>query len=129
MDSETLTFDDLDALDGLLPEGGKTKYRMAWVLVFFDLPVDTKKARKRAADFRKALLRDGFVMVQYSVYARPCSSMDRVKTELRRIKKAIPPEGEVRAMTVTDAQWGRMVVYRNAAKGKSEEAPDQLLLL
>jgi hypothetical protein len=43
---------------------------MAWVIVFFDLPVDTPEARKTAADFRKNLIRDGYFMVQFSVYAR-----------------------------------------------------------
>ena len=46
------------------------KYRMAWVIVFFDLPVDTPEARKTAGDFRKDLIRDGYFMVQFSVYAR-----------------------------------------------------------
>ncbi len=34
-----------------------------WVLVFFDLPTDTKRERKAAAKFRKDLIGDGFSMV------------------------------------------------------------------
>ena len=49
-----------------------SKYRMAWVLVFFDLPVGTPEERRDAANFRKDLLKDGYMMVQFSVYARPC---------------------------------------------------------
>jgi hypothetical protein len=44
-----------------------SKYRMAWVLVFFDLPVGTPEERKAATNFRKDLLRDGYMMVQFSV--------------------------------------------------------------
>ena len=33
-----------------------SEYRVMWVLVFFDLPTDTKKERKASADFRKKLL-------------------------------------------------------------------------
>ena len=45
-----------------------SEYRVMWVLVFFDLPTDTKKERKASADFRKKLLSDGFVMFQFSIY-------------------------------------------------------------
>ena len=37
-----------------------SEYRIMWVLVFFDLPTDTKAERKRYAEFRKLLMRDGF---------------------------------------------------------------------
>ena len=49
-------------------------YRIMWLFVLFDLPVETKKERKAAADFRKALLKDGFSMLQFSVYNRHCAS-------------------------------------------------------
>jgi CRISPR-associated endonuclease Cas2 len=35
-----------------------------WVLAMFDLPTDTKKARREYTLFRKALLRDGFTQMQ-----------------------------------------------------------------
>jgi CRISPR-associated protein Cas2 len=44
---------------------------MAWVLVFFDLPVGTDEERRDANHFRKDLLKDGYLMVQFSVYASP----------------------------------------------------------
>ena len=47
-----------------------SEYRIMWVLVFFDLPTDTKKERKAAADFRKQLIQDGFIMFQFSIYMR-----------------------------------------------------------
>ena len=50
-----------------------------WVMVMFDLPVGTKRQRKVAARFRKDLLEDGFWMLQFSVYARPCSSQENQK--------------------------------------------------
>jgi CRISPR-associated protein Cas2 len=104
------------------------KYRMAWVLVFFDLPVLTPEQRREAAGFRKDLIKEGFMMVQYSVYARPCQSADRVDSQLRRIKALLPAQGEVRALTLTDAQWGRMAVFHSGKKKAAEDMPEQLLL-
>ncbi|HHT9133449.1 MAG TPA: CRISPR-associated endonuclease Cas2, partial [Candidatus Avalokitesvara rifleensis] len=47
-----------------------SEYRAMWLFAMFDLPVDTKKARREYTRFRKALLTEGFTMLQYSVYAR-----------------------------------------------------------
>lgn len=116
--------------------GGRTardpvasRYRMAWVLVFFDLPVGTKQERKAAADFRKDLIRDGYMMVQFSVYARPCASADRVETQVRRLRPKIPPKGEVRSIIVSDAQWGRMMVVRSTQTIDPEDQPKQMVFL
>lgn len=104
-----------------------SKYRMAWVLVFFDLPVGTPEERKAAGNFRKDLLKDGYIMVQFSVYARPCGSADRVETQVRRLKPKIPAKGEVRSLIVSDAQWGRMLVMRSQQKVDSEPQPEQMM--
>ena len=50
------------------------RYKYMWIYVMFDLPTTTKKQRKDAADFRKTLVKDGFSMLQYSVYIRHCAS-------------------------------------------------------
>ncbi|MCX8035123.1 MAG: CRISPR-associated endonuclease Cas2, partial [Candidatus Dojkabacteria bacterium] len=48
------------------------------ILVLFDLPVVTKKQRKIYARFRKALIKDGYDMIQFSVYQRICNGLDMV---------------------------------------------------
>ncbi len=50
-------------------------------------------------------------MVQFSVYARPCGTADRVETQVRRLKSKIPDRGEVRGLMISDAQWGRMISF------------------
>jgi CRISPR-associated protein Cas2 len=104
-----------------------SKYRMAWVLVFFDLPVGTPEERRDAANFRKDLIKDGYMMVQFSVYARPCGSADRVDTQVRRLQPKIPAKGEVRGLIISDAQWGRMIVVRSQQKTESEKMPEQMM--
>jgi CRISPR-associated protein Cas2 len=104
-----------------------SKYRMAWVLVFFDLPVGTPEERKSATNFRKDLITDGYFMVQFSVYARPCGSADKVETHVRRLKKKIPSKGEVRGLMISDAQWGRMIVVRSSEPANPEDMPQQMM--
>lgn len=103
-----------------------SKYRMAWVLVFFDLPVGTPEERRDATNFRKDLLKDGYMMVQFSVYARPCGTADRVETQVRRLKLKIPSKGEVRGLMISDAQWGRMIIMRSQQRTEAEKMPEQM---
>jgi CRISPR-associated protein Cas2 len=96
---------------------------MAWVLVFFDLPVGTSDERKAATNFRKDLIQDGYMMVQFSVYARPCGTADRVETQVRRLKSKIPAKGEVRGLMISDAQWGRMIIMRSQQPAEQRKCP------
>ena len=88
-----------------------TGYRLMWVLAMFDLPTDTKRARKEYALFRKTLLGDGFTMMQYSVYARPCPSQENADVHVGRVERSLPPDGEVRVLVITDKQFERMMIF------------------
>ena len=101
---------------------------MGWLVVAFDLPVLTKSQRKCATGFRKFLLDDGFQMIQFSVYARPCVSFARTETHVARVRGALPDEGSVRVIFVTRAQWeNSYVIHGSPAKVSSPESmPDQL---
>jgi CRISPR-associated protein Cas2 len=98
------------------------------MFALFDLPVVTKEARKEYARFRKLLLDEGFDMLQYSVYARFYRSEESSETDRRRLKAALPPAGEVRLLTVTDKQFGRMEVFYGKKRKEPEESPRQLVL-
>ena len=51
-----------------------SQYRVMWVMVYFDLPTNTKQERRLAARFRKDLIQDGFAMFQFSIYVRHSAS-------------------------------------------------------
>lgn len=75
------------------------------ILVFFDLPVKTKIERKRATRFRNFLLKDGYYMVQFSVYARVCNGNDMVELHKQRLKLNVPEEGSIRVLVITERQY------------------------
>jgi CRISPR-associated protein Cas2 len=83
-----------------------------WLVVFFDLPTETKKERKAAAGFRKNLVKDGFTMFQYSAYVRHCPSKENADAHVGRINRLVPSKGEIAILRVTDKQFGEMVIYR-----------------
>lgn len=101
-------------------------YRCMWIIVFFDLPTDTKKARRQYTDFRNDLLEDGFTMMQFSVYFRHCASKENTEVHLKRIRLSVPPDGEVRVMQMTDKQFERMEVFFGKRRTRTERAPAQL---
>lgn len=89
-----------------------------WVLVFFDLPTETKKERKASSDFRKYLIQDGFVMFQYSIYMRHCPSMENANVHIKRIKNNLPPLGQVGILCITDKQFGSMELFTERKEEK-----------
>lgn len=97
-----------------------SEYRVMWVLVFFDLPTDTKTDRKHAARFRKDLLEDGFAMFQFSIYMRHCQSLENAEVHMRRVKSFMPPKGSVGMITITDKQFGKMELFH---QGKPKDTP------
>ena len=105
-----------------------SKYRAMWLVAMFDLPVTTKPARKAYAEFRRVLLNRGFTMLQYSVYARYCVSEEASETHRKYLAGALPDEGQVRLMAITDRQFGKMQVFYGKKRADAESPPDQLLL-
>lgn len=88
-----------------------SEYRIMWVLVFFDLPTDTKKERKAAAKFRKDLISDGFTMFQFSIYIRSCPSMENAQVHTKRVKGYIPDYGKVGIICITEKQFDNMELF------------------
>lgn len=105
-----------------------SEYRIMWVLVFFDLPTETKKDRKAAADFRKKLVKDGFNMFQFSIYVRHCPSMENADVHIKRVKKSLPEYGHVGILCITDKQFGSIELFFGKKQQQSEPVPQQLEL-
>jgi len=103
--------------------------RILWLFVFFDLPVGTKAERRAATRFRNFLKDDGYMMLQYSVYARVCRGEDAAEKHVARICKQLPSTGSIRALQVTDKQYGRMRLLLGDASKNEKIAPTQLVLL
>ncbi|HEV2471405.1 MAG TPA: CRISPR-associated endonuclease Cas2 [Chthonomonadales bacterium] len=100
--------------------------RAMWVLAMFDLPVATKVEKRNYLRFRSALIDDGFIMLQYSVYARPCPSDENAAVHVRRVELSLPPEGQVRILTLTDMQFARMRIFLSKKSVPVEKQPEQL---
>lgn len=68
-------------------------------------------------------------MLQWSVYARICRGEDGVGKHVARVKANLPRSGHVRALQVTDRQYGRMRLLLGEKAESERVAPHQLVLL
>ena len=97
-----------------------------WLFVFFDLPVKTKKQRKAATNFRKNLEKDGFTMMQFSVYTRHCGSKESMEVHIHRVKLMIPPQGKTSILKITDKQYGDIINFLGKETEILLKSPQQL---
>ena len=104
---------------------------MGWIMAMFDLPVLSDEQKKTATRFRKDLLDHGYLMIQWSVYARPCVSYEQMDSHITKVKSITPAAGNVRLMFITDEQWGRSVTvvgpnYRQGKRAIDPSMPKQI---
>ena len=83
-------------------------YRYMRIIVFFDLPVTTEKNRKEANQFRKYLIKNGFLMMQESVYCKLVLNEIMAITVIDNVRRNKPSAGVVQALKVTEKQYQRM---------------------
>ena len=95
------------------------------LLVFFDLPVKSKFERKTATQFRNFLIKDGFYMIQFSLYGRICNTLESARIHEERISSKVPSYGSVRSMIVTEKQYASMNVLTGERKQKEKKINSQ----
>ncbi len=103
-------------------------YRIMWVLVFYDLPTETKENMRDANLFRKRLLDDGFSLFQFSMYIRHCPSRENAQVHIKRVKSMLPKAGKVAIMCITDKQFGDIEIFFARNKESSPPTFQQLEL-
>ena len=102
------------------------QYRIMWLFVFFDLPTETKTDRKNYALFRKSLQKDGFSMLQYSIYVRHCNSRENAEVHQKHVKGFLAPRGEIIIFTLTDKQYSMMEFFHSRNPANRPDTPQQL---
>ena len=80
------------------------------LVLMFDLPVENKSQQKEYRIFHKHLIKNGFLMLQYSVYVRFCTNDSMASLCIARVQKKLPREGNVRILKITENQFNQMIV-------------------
>lgn len=81
------------------------------MIVFFDLPVETSLDRKNYRKFRKFLVENGFIMMQYSVYSKIILNHSALQFQKNKVKQNVPKKGSVEVLVVTEKQFNSIESY------------------
>ena len=104
-------------------------YRYMRVIIFFDLPVETSDQRKEYRRFRKYLLRNGFVMLQESVYSKIVLNPTAASFVQEGVRKNKVSKGLIQMMTVTERQYEQMEVITGEKQHTIIDNDDRLVIL
>lgn len=99
------------------------------VLLMFDVPVKSKKEQKCATKFRNELIKQGFFMMQFSVYMKICKGVVSAKSAVERVRGILPPLGNVRALIITEKQFDNMQILLGSAGFNERVNDDKNLVL
>lgn len=80
------------------------------IMIFYDLPFDNKIKTKEYSQFRNNLIKEGFHMVQYSIYSKLCYNQETVNYVIKRVEKKLPKMGNIRILTITEKQYQNIKV-------------------
>lgn len=99
------------------------------VLVFFDLPVLTSENRRAYAKLRRFLLKNGFLMLQESVYCKLALNSSAVNAIVDNVHKNKPEEGLIQLLTVTEKQYAKMDIILGQVKSEVLDTDERLVIL
>lgn len=104
-------------------------FRFMRILVFFDLPVDTAKNRREYSRFRRFLIKEGFIMMQESVYCKLALNMTVVDSVVSRVRKNKPSDGIVQMLTVTEKQYNSMEFIVGSKQSDVIDSDERLVVI
>ncbi len=85
-------------------------YEFMRLILFFDLPVVSKADRKVYASFRKYLISNGYLMMQYSVYCKLFANREAAVKHMNILQRNVPKKGQIRVLLVTEKQYAKIEI-------------------
>lgn len=99
------------------------------IIVFFDLPIETAKNKRDYSRFRRFLIKEGFIMMQESVYCKLALNMTVADSVTGRVRKNKPPEGIVQMLTVTEKQYNSMEFVVGTKQSEVVDSDERLIVI
>lgn len=104
-------------------------YRFMRLIVFFDLPVETSAQQREYRQFRKFLVRNGFVMMQESVYSKIVLNPTAAAAVQENVRKHKTSGGLIEMMLVTERQFERIEIVVGEPQSEVVDSDDKLVIL
>ena len=102
-------------------------YRVMRMIVFFDLPTYTRNNLLDYRNFRRFLLKNGFIMMQESVYSKLVLNNNSTKLLSAQIKKNLPRAGLVQMLIITEKQYAGIEYLMGKSKSNVIETMERVV--
>ena len=103
--------------------------RFMRMVVFFDLPMETSEDRRRYRVFRQALMKNGFIMMQESVYCKLLTTPSVENSVRNMIQANKPSKGIVQTLMVTEKQFSKMEFIVGESRNDVVDSDERLVIL
>ena len=104
-------------------------YRYMRIIVFFDLPTLTHQDKKQYTKFRKFLIKNGFLMLQESVYCKLALNSTATEGMMKSIRSNKPTSGLVQVLTITEKQFSKMEMITGTFSTDVLDTDERLVIL
>ena len=99
------------------------------IFVLFVLPMDTLEEKREYRKFRKALIKNGFIMMQESVYCKLMTTPSVENSVKNMIQMNKPSKGVVQTLVVTEKQFVKMEYVVGENKSDIIDNEDRVIIL
>lgn len=99
------------------------------IIVMFDLPMVTTSDRRAYTQFRKYLIKNGFLMMQESVYCKLVQNSTAADLIINNIRKNKPPSGLVQTLKITEKQFSRIEYIVGKSKSEVLDTDERIVFL
>lgn len=104
-------------------------FRFMRIFVFFDLPMDSLEEKREYRKFRKALIKNGFIMMQESVYCKLMTTPSVENSVKNMIQMNKPSKGVVQTLVVTEKQFVKMEYVVGENKSDIIDTEERVVVL
>ena len=99
------------------------------LLLFFDLPSVTKEEKRFFSRFVKQIKKNGFYMLQESVYVKLALDKQIIDSTIEKVNKMLPPNGYVIVLSITEKQFNNMTIMLGEDNSKIISTDERLIIL
>lgn len=99
------------------------------IIVMFDLPVETAKNKKDYASFRKFLIKNGFLMMQESIYCKLAQNATAAENIVENVRKNKPAEGLVQVLKITEKQFSKIEYIVGESQKQVLDTDERMVIL
>lgn len=104
-------------------------YRFMRVIVLFDLPTITTEERREYIRFRKFLIKNGFIMMQESVYSKLALNQIAASAIMKHVRENKPISGLVQMLAITEKQFSKMEFVVGESISNVIDSEERLIIL